>query len=253
VNERGGYWTLVDSEMKTSPGRLRPSAGLSKTSARARQRLLEAAGKIFAEKGYSRGTSREICKRARMNVAAVNYHFGSIDALYGETLLLADRRMSWIGLLDEIVSSRASASQKLGALLTAILKWITIPGANSWELRLLAREIVEPSPAHEQFASTAALSACRIARQIAADLIGAHPTDAVVGRTILTSMAPCLVLCLGSRAMLMTILPALADPGVEAGPLVEHSARFICAGIEATARHYAATNGPASRKAHNRE
>jgi len=180
----------------------------------ARRRLLEAAGKVFAQRGYSRGTSREICKRAGMNVAAVNYHFGGIDALYGETLLLAHRRMASIGLLDEIVSSKASAPQKLGALLAAILKWVTIPGANSWELRLLAREIVQPSPAHEQFASTAALSVCRIVRRIAADLIGANPEDAVVGRTILTSMAPCLVLCVGSRATLMTLLPALAAPSV---------------------------------------
>jgi len=246
-----GRW--VNSEMNTSPERLRSSAGLSKASMRARRRLLEAAGKVFAHRGYSQGTSREICKRAGMNVAAVNYHFGGIDALYGETLLLAHRRMSSIGLLDEIVSSKASAPQKLGALLAAILKCVTIPGANSWELRLLAREIVQPSPAHEQFASTAALSVCRIVRRVAADLIGANPEDAVVGRTILTSMAPCLVLCVGSRATLMTILPALADPSAEAGPLVEHSARFIRAGIKAIAQHYEATNGPASRKGHNRE
>jgi len=137
-----GRW--VNSEMNTSPERLRSSAGLSKASMRARRRLLEAAGKVFAHRGYSQGTSREICKRAGMNVAAVNYHFGGIDALYGETLLLAHRRMSSIGLLDEIVSSKASAPQKLGALLAAILKCVTIPGANSWELRLLAREIVQP-------------------------------------------------------------------------------------------------------------
>jgi hypothetical protein len=50
----------------------------------------------------------------------------------------------------------------------------------------------------------------------------------------------------------MTILPALADPSAEAGPLVEHSARFIRAGIEAIAQHYKATNGPASMKGRNR-
>jgi AcrR family transcriptional regulator len=225
-----------------------PSVGLSNAGLRARGRLLEAAGQVFAEKGYGRGTSREICKRAGMNVAAVNYHFGGIDGLYGETLLLAHRRMVSTGLSDEIVSTKAGAPEKLRAFLTAILERIAIPGAQSWELRLLGREIVEPSPAQEQFASTAARSLCSIVRRIVADLIGAHPEDAVVGRAILTSMAPCLVLCVASRGTLMAILPALADPSVEAGPLAEHYARFIRAGIEAIAEHYKAENGPASRK-----
>jgi AcrR family transcriptional regulator len=226
----------------------KPSVGLSKASLRARGRLLEAAGQVFAQKGYGRGTSREICKRAGMNVAAVNYHFGGIDGLYGETLLLAHRRMVSTGLLDDIVSGQAGAPEKLGAFLAAIFKRIAVPDAKSWELRLLGREIVEPSPAREQFASTTARSLCSIVRRIVADLIGAHPQDAVVGRAILTSMAPCLLLCVASRGTLMTILPALADPSVEAGPLVQHYARFIRAGIEAIAEHYKAENGTASMK-----
>ena len=76
------------------------------------------------------------------------------------------------------------------------------------------------------------------------------PTD---GFTRLWPSLVCLVLCVGSRATLMAILPALADPSAEAGPLVEHSARFIRAGIKAIAQHHKATNGPASRKGHNRE
>ncbi|MGH7929608.1 MAG: TetR family transcriptional regulator, partial [Candidatus Binatia bacterium] len=46
------------------------------------QRLLEAAGEIFAEYGYRSATVRQICEKAKANIAAINYHFGDKDGLY---------------------------------------------------------------------------------------------------------------------------------------------------------------------------
>ncbi len=51
-----------------------------------RQRLLQAATEVFAEKGYESSTIREICGRANANVALVNYHFGDKMELYSEVL-----------------------------------------------------------------------------------------------------------------------------------------------------------------------
>jgi AcrR family transcriptional regulator len=47
-----------------------------------RERLLQAALEVFAERGYSAATIREICSRADANVAAVHYHFGDKRKLY---------------------------------------------------------------------------------------------------------------------------------------------------------------------------
>ena len=41
-----------------------------------REKLLDVAGRIFADRGYRAATIREICLAAGANVAAVNYHFG---------------------------------------------------------------------------------------------------------------------------------------------------------------------------------
>jgi AcrR family transcriptional regulator len=49
-----------------------------------RQRLLESACDLFAAKGFSKTTNREICSRAGANIAAVNYYFGSKERLYVE-------------------------------------------------------------------------------------------------------------------------------------------------------------------------
>jgi AcrR family transcriptional regulator len=45
-------------------------------------RLLEAACKVFADKGYREATVQEICTEAAANVAAVNYYFRSKRQLY---------------------------------------------------------------------------------------------------------------------------------------------------------------------------
>ena len=45
-------------------------------------RCLECGAELFSEKGYACTSVAEICKRAGANIASVNYHFGSKDALY---------------------------------------------------------------------------------------------------------------------------------------------------------------------------
>lgn len=55
-----------------------------------RQRLLEAAEEIFAEKGFEAATTREICERAGVrNIGAINYHFHGKERLYAEAVRYA--------------------------------------------------------------------------------------------------------------------------------------------------------------------
>ena len=51
-------------------------------SADTRQRLIDSAATLFAERGFENVTVREICKESNANVAAINYHFGDKAGLY---------------------------------------------------------------------------------------------------------------------------------------------------------------------------
>ncbi|MCR5381983.1 MAG: TetR family transcriptional regulator [Lentisphaeria bacterium] len=48
----------------------------------ARDRLLVAGLKFFANKGYDGATVREICDEAKSNIAAINYYFGDKEGFY---------------------------------------------------------------------------------------------------------------------------------------------------------------------------
>lgn len=55
----------------------------------AKERLLEAAQEVFAERGYAAASVRDICGQAGVNIAAVNYYFGDKERLYIEAVKTA--------------------------------------------------------------------------------------------------------------------------------------------------------------------
>jgi AcrR family transcriptional regulator len=61
------------------------------TSGDTKERLLDAAEAIFAERGFTAASLRAITRRADANLAAVHYHFGSKGALFGAVF---DRRIA---------------------------------------------------------------------------------------------------------------------------------------------------------------
>ena len=57
-------------------------AKAEKTIQGTRERILDAALDLFGERGLTGTTVRDIAARAKVNVAAISYHFGGKDELY---------------------------------------------------------------------------------------------------------------------------------------------------------------------------
>jgi AcrR family transcriptional regulator len=222
---------------------------ISKSGARAREQLLEAAGEVFAEKGFHGATSREICIRAEVNQAAVNYHFGGFEALYIATLKEAHRRAVWIEPADAQGFDDLSPREKLRSVIRNLVDQLSRSPAQSWEMRLVAREMVVPTFAQAEFIATSIEPRRAFIKAIVGEILGRPAEDPTVGRCLLTIIAPCVMMSIISRPTLEGFLPDLvhSQGGIER--LVDHIEQFVMAGLEAIAKDKTISNSPADSDA----
>ena len=87
-----------------------------------RDKLIEAAGHLFAERGYRAATIRKICRRAKANVAAVNYTFGDKMGLYTEVLRHSVRAARTDALAAALDASRSPEEMIRATIQKAIME-----------------------------------------------------------------------------------------------------------------------------------
>ena len=117
-----------------------------------RARILDAAERLFMAHGYDGTSMRQITSEAGVNLAAVNYHFGSKEALIQEVFR---RRLNWLNeermrALDEMEAAADGQALKPSQIVDVFFGTM-IRMAEDEErggvifLRLLGRTLTEPS------------------------------------------------------------------------------------------------------------
>jgi AcrR family transcriptional regulator len=110
-----------------------------------RQRLLEAAEQVFAEKGFKAASIREISKMAGTNIGAINYHFGDKEKLYIEAVKYAHRACTDGAPFPEW-EPNTPAVQKLRDFIRVIVTRMLSPQSPA-SLQLMMREMAQPTAA----------------------------------------------------------------------------------------------------------
>jgi AcrR family transcriptional regulator len=114
-------------------------------------RILDAAETLFIESGYEAMSLRQITSRAEVNLAAVNYHFGSKESLIHSMLSrrldrLNHERLKLLDRFDAMLGARLTCEHVLGAMFIPALRLSRDPrvGGKAF-LRLLGRAYTDPS------------------------------------------------------------------------------------------------------------
>ena len=154
----------------------------------ARERLLEAAGPIFADRGFA-ATVREICLAAGVNVAGINYHFGDKERLYIEAVKRAhcNRMRAVAPPWDEDVTP----TEKLRMFVCGMLQRMLHEDRDSWQSRLMQREMLDPTAACREIVEEYVRPLHnRLTEVLAAIEPGVTPTD--LSRTTNSVIGQCL-------------------------------------------------------------
>jgi AcrR family transcriptional regulator len=125
------------------------------SSASTKERILTAAEVLFAQRGFDGGSLRQLTSAAGVNLAAVNYHFGSKDKLVEEVFrrrldaLNADR----LNALAKVAGAPdTTLDDVLGAFIRPALE-LSNDGSGSLFMRVLARAFAEHDDRLRQFLS----------------------------------------------------------------------------------------------------
>ncbi|MDE2395157.1 MAG: CerR family C-terminal domain-containing protein [Burkholderiales bacterium] len=196
--------------------------------AETRAAILRCAAGVFAEKGYARSTSREVCAAAGCNLAAVNYHFGSKAGLYQAVLVQAHDQLVALDALEAIRHGGAAATEQLRSVIALFLRRPGDP-LLARSLRVLVQELMAPTEHAERLLREAVLPKVRLMRGLVAALLGVPEDRPVVQRGLAFVILPCIMLVIAPPSVLGRALPALT---ADRQALLDDLGAYALAGLE---------------------
>jgi AcrR family transcriptional regulator len=194
-----------------------------------KDRILAAAGRVFAERGFRDATVREICQAAQVNLAAVNYHFGDKERLYIESVKQAHRSR-----FDKVPMPQWSADTppagKLHDFIYTFLCRVLADDENDWQCHLMMRELASPTAACEELVRDYIRPHFALLQSIIAELVPRETSEVERHRIGFSIVGQCLHYRIAQPIVRLLVSPEEFE---RSGPaeLAEHISRWTLAAL----------------------
>ncbi len=195
-----------------------------------RDHILEAAGEIFAGRGFRNATVREICSRAGVNVAAVNYHFGGKEGLY-TAVLKHWRDVAYQKYPPDLGTDESSSPEdRLRAFIRSFVYRLLKEGPPSWYGKLWAREFIEPTGALDIMIEEQILPSLRLLASIVREILGPKAGRKGVDLCTMSIVGQCLYFR-NASPVIAKLLKKDRFTSAEIHSIAEHICRFSLAAM----------------------
>lgn len=118
-----------------------------------RERIKEAALILFSDHGFKSTTIREICKKADVSLALVNYHYKNKKNLYDEIVMEIIQHAFEFNPVSKFISEEMTPEEKLKNTIRLFLHRLLGQdgvGRNPYAVKLIGRELTNPSELMEK-------------------------------------------------------------------------------------------------------
>jgi len=196
-------------------------------------RILEAAGEQFSAAGYAETTSKKIAAAAGVDVASINYHFGSRSGLYRAVLVEAHRQLMSVEFIHQLAASNYTAKDKLKKFLESAIE--AAMGNQGWHTLVLSREMLSPSSHLDALRQGEVFIKFKAVFAILSEITGISEDDPALLRCLISVVAPCSLLRVAKQSL------SIINEGISEMPreaLVEHLWQFSLGGLEAVSRNH---------------
>lgn len=212
--------------------RIRPLDAVGMDSSAATQAaLIKAATPLFAQQGYEATRTRDIADRAKANVSAINYHFGSKMGLYQAVIEHLSRSMHEAHPVDPAQAEPLDPEARLHWVIRNMVSRIIAKSADD-RLRICLREFVEPTEALDFINQELAGPAWRHIASIVGPVVGRELTKEELDRFTASVIGQ--IYYYGFTApMLSGIGVKVPQTGADVDELADHIFRFSLAGLRA--------------------
>ncbi len=196
-----------------------------------KERLLEAAGQVFVEKGFREATVAEICDIAEANVASVSYYFGSKEALYKEAWRHSLTESLRAYPIDGGVPPGAPAEERLRGHLCSLIRRFS--DDRNIDFHIARMEMINPTGLLREVMESELLPMRRQTVALVRELLGPDATERQVNHCEAIVASMCI------HPVMMQRL-ARQDKGGQMPPIIDDAeafadrvVRFALAGIRA--------------------
>ena len=207
---------------------------MTESSLTTRDKILQAAIDIFARNGFKSATIRKIAIAAQVNIAAINYHFRDKERLYAEVLeyvfQTAFNRFPPRLHIDETVQPEMQLRGFIRAMFSRLLSREGLAGKGEYG-KLIARELLEPTPALEAVLNRFMRPQRDLLLSILAAILKTQPDNPVLLSCTVSIIAQCVYYALaGSVIRRMTYDQILDEDNLD--NLAEFVWTFSLGGLE---------------------
>jgi AcrR family transcriptional regulator len=193
-----------------------------------KRRILDAAGEVFAELGYRAATVRQICEKAGVNIAAINYHFGDKEGLYLAVLRSVPDAQA--EKYPPVSSESAAPEERLRGYVHSLLQRVFDPGRPGWHIKLRARELTEPTRGLDTLLEQIARPLHRELAGIVRQILGPNAADETVRLGTLSVLGQC-VYYQHARAVLRQLYPEQGSSPDDIARIADHVTHFSLAAL----------------------